>query len=112
MGLLSGILLTCVVVGIVGFLLRELLGDSAGAALQKYTRASPGDTRDPVIGGVGHVLEGKEGAEFMKVRVGGERWNANFIDGHGLVVGTEVTVTAVNGLVLDVEECSVAEADD
>lgn len=105
MEMLSGLLLVCVVLAIIGFLLREVMGEGAGAAFRKYAQASPEELDDPLVGEVGQVVEYKEGAELMKVRIRGERWSANLVDGQGLVAGTEVKVTAVNGLVLDVEPC-------
>ena len=105
MEMLSGLLLICVVLGIIGFLLREFMGERAGEAFKKYAQASPEELEDPLVGEVGQVVEYKEGAELMKVRIRGERWSANLVDGQGLPAGTEVTVTAVNGLVLDVEAC-------
>ena len=104
MEVLSGILLTCVVLGIVGYLLREVLGEEAGAIFKRYAQAAPEDIEDPLVGEIGQIVEYKEGAELMKVRIRGERWSASLIDGHGLPAGAEVRVTAVNGLVLDVEE--------
>jgi len=83
---------------------REGLGDGAGAVLKKYTQASPDDIDDPLVGQIGQVVEYKQGAELMKVRIRGERWNASLIDGQGLPVGAEVKVKSVKGLVLDVEE--------
>lgn len=105
MEVLSGILLVCVVLGILGYLLREVIGEGAGAALRKYAQASPEAIEDPLVGQTGQVLENTEGAELMKVRIRGERWSANLIADRGLPAGTEVKVTAVNGLILDVEEC-------
>lgn len=104
MEVLSGILLTCVVLGIIGYLLREVLGEEAGAVFKRYAQAAPEEIEDPLVGEIGQVVEYKEGAELMKVRIRGERWSANLIDGRGLPTGAEVRVTAVNGLVLDVEE--------
>lgn len=104
MEVLSGILLTCVVLGIAGYLLREFLGEEAGAVFRKYAQAEPEDIEDPLVGETGQIIEYEEGAELMKVRIRGERWSANLIDGRGLAPGTPVRVTAVNGLMLDVEE--------
>lgn len=101
MEVISGILLTCVVISIIGFLLYESVFESA--VFRKYTQVLPEDVKDPLIGEIGHVVENKEGAELMKVRIRGERWNASLIDGRGLPTNTIVRVTAVNGLILNVE---------
>lgn len=104
MEVLSGILLACVVLGIIGYLLSQVIGEGAGAVLRKYAEVSPQDIEDPLVGQIGRVVENTAGAELMRVRIRGERWNASLIDGQPLPVGTEVRVTAVNGLTLDVEE--------
>ena len=105
MEVLSGILLTGVILGIIGYLLREALGDQAGDVFRKYAETSPEAINDNMVGEIAQVVDFKDGAEHMKVRIRGERWNANLISGRGLVAGSEVRVIAVNGLVLDVEEC-------
>ena len=104
MEVLSGILLACVVLGIIGYLVSQVVGEGAGAVFRKYAEVSPEDIEDPLVGQIGQVVENTAGAELMRVRIHGERWNASLIDGRPLPVGTEVRVTAVNGLVLDVEE--------
>jgi membrane-bound ClpP family serine protease len=105
MEVLSGILLTGVILGIFGYLLREALGEQAGAIFSRYGEASPVEINDSLVGDIAQVVEFKEGAELLRVRIRGERWNANLIAGRGLPPGAEVRVIAVNGLVLDVEEC-------
>ena len=105
MEILSGILLACVVLAIIGYLISQVVGEGAGAVFRKYAQVSPEDIDDPLVGQIGQVAENTAGAELMRVRIGGERWNASLIDGRPLPVGTEVRVTAVNGLTLDVEEC-------
>ena len=101
MEVISGVLLTCVVFLIIGFLLYESICESA--VFRKYAQVLPDNINDPLVGEIGQVIENKEGAELMKVRIRGERWNANLIDGHGLPTSTVVRVTAVNGLILNVE---------
>lgn len=101
MEVISGVLLICVVISIIGFLLYESICESA--VFRKYAQVLPADTNDPLIGEIGQVVENKEGVELMKVRIRGERWNANLIDGRGLPANTVVRVTAVNGLILNVE---------
>ena len=105
MEVLSGILLTGVILGIIGYLLREALGGQAGETIRRYAETSPEAINDNMVGEIAQVVDFKDGAEHMKVRIRGERWNANLIGGRGLAVGAEVRVMAVNGLVLDVEEC-------
>jgi len=105
MEILSGILLTGVILGIIGYLLREALGDQAGEVFRRYAETSPEEINNNMVGEIAQVVDIKDGAEHMKVRIRGERWNANLIAGRGLKAGAEVRVIAVNGLVLDVEEC-------
>ena len=105
MEVVSGILLAGVILGIIGYLLREALGDQAGAVFRRYAETSPKEINDNMVGEIAQVVDFKDGAEHMKVRIRGERWNANLIGGRGLAAGAEVRVMAVNGLVLDVEEC-------
>ena len=100
----SGVLLTCVVLGIVAVLLREVVGDRAVSAVRKYLAGSAADVRDPLIGRGGTVVE--SAGETMRVRIEGERWSANRSRGAVFPAGTRVRVTAVNGWVLDVEEDS------
>jgi len=100
---ISGILLVCVVLGIVGFLVNEAAGDKAGAWLRRYKEQSSTEPQDSLVGHVGRVIANDDDAEFTKVRVGMERWNARCDDGEKLAVGDEVEVIAVTGLVLDVK---------
>ena len=106
MELLSGLLLTLVIVAIVAFVGRELIIDDSGGVPKK----SPGDSSAvdaPMLGKRGTVVN--SGGELLRVRIEGERWSANPVAGAALPAGTPVRVTAVNGLVLDVEE--VADED-
>ena len=107
MELFSGLLLTLVVLAIVGFVARELITEDSGGALQKYLGDSPA-VEAPMLGKRG-IVENSTG-ELLRVRIEGERWSANPIADAVLPAGTPVRVTAVNGLVLDVEE--VADGDD
>ena len=84
MEVLSGILLTGVILGIIGYLLREALGDQAGDVFRKYAETSPEAINDNMVGEIAQVVDFKDGAEHMKVRIRGERWNANLIGGRGL----------------------------
>ena len=107
MELFSGLLLTLVVLAIVGFVARELITEDSGGALKKYLGDSPAADA-PMLGKRG-IVENNTG-ELLRVRIEGERWSANPIADTVLPSGTPVRVTAVNGLVLDVEE--VAGEDD
>lgn len=107
MELFSGLLLTLVVLAIVGFVARELIAEDSGGALRKYLGDSPAADA-PMLGKRG-IVENNTG-ELLRVRIEGERWSANPIADTILPAGTPVRVTAVNGLVLDVEE--VAGEDD
>ena len=107
MELFSGLLLTLVVLAIVGFVARELIAEGSGGALRKYLGDSPAADA-PMLGKRG-IVENNTG-ELLRVRIEGERWSANPIADTILPAGTPVRVTAVNGLVLDVEE--VAGEDD
>ena len=101
MELFSGLLLTLVVLAIVGFVARELISENSGGALKKYRGDSPA-VDSPMLGKRG-IVENNTG-ELLRVRIEGERWSANPIADTVLSAGTPVRVTAVNGLVLDVEQ--------
>ena len=68
--------------------MKQYVGDSAPDEL-------------PMLGKRGTVMD--VSGEFMRVRIEGERWRANPVDGTILPAGTPIRVIAVNGLVLDVE---------
>jgi membrane protein implicated in regulation of membrane protease activity len=107
MDLLSGILLTGVVLFVVVLLIKELFGESAASLLASHPEKPFKPVSERLIGAVGKVVDNTESDDgLIKVRIGIERWNArlNSADGRPLPVGAEVRVTAVNGLVLDVEE--------
>lgn len=103
MELFSGLLLTLVVLAIVGFVARELITEDSGGALRKYLGDSP--AADAPMPGKRGIVENNTG-ELLRVRIEGERWSANPIADTILPAGTPVRVTAVNGLVLDVEEAA------
>ena len=103
MALFSGILLVCVVLGITGFLINEAAGDKVGAWLRRYKQSSSTEPQDSLVGHVGRVIANDDDAEFTKVRVGMERWNARSDGGEKLAVGDEVEVIGMSGLVLDVK---------
>lgn len=101
MELLSGLLLTLVVLAILGFVARELITEDSGGALRKFLGDSPA-VEAPMLGKRG-IVENDTG-ELLRVRIEGERWSANAIADTVMPAGTPVRVTAVNGLVLDVEQ--------
>ena len=107
MELFSGLLLTLVVLGILAYVARELITEDSGGALKKYLGDSPA-VEAPMLGKRGTV-ESTRG-ELLRVRIEGERWSANPIADTVLPAGTPIRVTAVNGLVLDVEK--VVETDE
>ena len=107
MELFSGLLLTLVVLAILAYVGRELIIEDSGGALKKYLGDSPA-VEAPMLGKRG-IVENDTG-ELLRVRIEGERWSANPIVDTVLPAGTPIRVTAVNGLVLEVEQ--VVEEDD
>ena len=107
MNVLSGILLAALVLFMVGFLLKEIFGDRVAKLLAGRARPPAKSINDHLIGAVGKVVDDtvREGGH-VRVRIGIERWSAKLksTDGRTLPVGAEVKVTAVTGLVLEVEE--------
>jgi membrane protein implicated in regulation of membrane protease activity len=106
MDLLTGLLLTGVIIWIGYIVVRELFDESISEGLAKYFRRSENPVHDSLVGSIGKVVEISEGdGDQLKVRIGIELWNAR-LSGEGqqqLVAGTGVKVTAVNGMLLDVE---------
>ena len=101
MELFSGLLLTLVVLAILAYVARELITQDSGETLKKYLGDSPA-VQAPMLGKRG-IVENNTG-ELLRVRIEGERWRANPIADTVLPAGTPIRVTAVNGLVLDVEQ--------
>ena len=101
MELFSGLLLTLVVIAILALVGRELIIDDSGGVLKKYLGDSPA-VDAPMLGKRG-IVENNTG-ELLRVRIEGERWRANSHAGIAFPVGTPIRVTAVNGLVLEVEQ--------
>ncbi len=110
---LSGLLLTAVVLAIVYFVARELLGDERSGnrnARQFFTHAlerlSGGDTKpvnEHLIGSVGQVISHSTDVERpMRVRLGAESWPArlNSAEENPVPVGNAVEVVAVDGAIL------------
>ncbi len=107
MELLSGLLLTLVVLAILAFVARELVTDYAGGSTGTDLGDTP-PTDAPMLGKLGTVLE-NSGAR-LRVRIEGERWSATPAAGAELPPGASVRVTAVSGLVLEVEPTSAENA--
>lgn len=106
MELFSGLLLTFVVIAILAYVARELIaGDGGGVT--KHLRESP-STDAPMLGKRGTVLDNT--GKLLRVRIEGERWSANPVAGAVLPAGTPIRVTAVDGLVLEVDPIA-AEGD-
>ena len=111
MDLLSGLLLTGIIVWIIAIVIRELFDESISAGLTRYFRKAPHPVQDSLVGSIGKVIETPaDGAEQLRVRVGIEIWSARLgsSDQRTLSVGSEVRVTAVDGMILDVEKYAVA----
>ena len=104
MDLLSGILLAAVTLFAVGFLIKETIGDKLVAMLkERPERTPPKAVNEYLIGSAGTIVENTGGDDApMKVKIGIERWNAKpaSADNDSLQVGTEIEVTAIDGLVL------------
>ncbi len=105
MDLLSGLLLAAVVLVTLGLFIRELVADRLAAGF-KDRRARPAKAvNEYLVGATGTVVEhaADENAP-LKIRIGIERWSATTAthNDHAPEVGSEVEVTAVNGLVLTV----------
>lgn len=101
MELFSGLLLTLVVIGIIGFVARELISADDGRAIKKYLGDSSA-VDAPMLGKRGTVLDNT--GELLSIRIEGEHWSANPQAGAAFPIGTPIRVTAVNGLVLEVEQ--------
>lgn len=100
MELFSGLLLTVVVLAILAYVARELIAEDGGGVVRKYLGDSPA-TDAPMLGRRGTVVD--DTGDVLRVRIEGERWRANPVAGAVLPAGTPIRVTAVNGLVLEVE---------
>ena len=108
MELISGLLLTLVVLGIIGVVGRELMVEGSGPSMKKYLGDST-PTDLPMLGKRGTVEESP--GDLMRVRIEGERWSASPVGGTVLPAGTPIRVIAVNGLVLEVEAVIEEERD-
>lgn len=104
MELFSGLLLTVVVLAILAYVVRELIAGDGGGVTGKYLGGSTA-TDSPMLGRRGTVVGGA--GDGLRVRIEGERWRANPVVGAVLPAGTPVRVTAVDGLVLEVEPIAV-----
>jgi membrane protein implicated in regulation of membrane protease activity len=107
MDLLSGLLLIGVVLWIIYFVVRGLFDESISSGLARYFRASSDPVGGNLVGSIGKVVGISDGSvDLLRVRVGAEFWRARLqaADPRQLPIGTEVKITAVNGLILTVEE--------
>jgi membrane protein implicated in regulation of membrane protease activity len=105
MELISGIVLAVVVLAIAVYLIKELFGDKLGAVVTEYKQKPVRSPNHHLVGSVGTVISVPRGEEeFLRVRIGIERWNARASADQPLSMGATVRVTAVDGLVLHVEE--------
>ncbi len=110
MNFLSGLLLTGVVVAIVYFIVKEVFWERIAASFARQSNKPAEPAGDYLLGSIGKVVESTaDGA--LNVRIGMERWRARLTsnDDRDLPVGSAVKITAINGLVLDVEEHSEIE---
>ena len=105
MDLLSGLLLTGIVLWIMTIVIRELFDETFSAGLTRYFRSARHPAEDTLVGSIGKVIEvSEEGDSALRIRVGIEIWNARLPSSDQMPsVGAEVRVTAVDGTVLDVE---------
>ena len=110
MDVLSGLLLTGIVLWIMTIVIRELFDESISAGLTRYFRSAPHPVEDTLVGSIGKIIEvSGEGDSALRIRIGIEIWNARLrSSGQTPAVGAEVRVTAVDGTVLDVEEYAPA----
>jgi len=106
MNLLSGLLLTGVVLFILGFVLWELFRDRAAEVYARRSQASAKGVNEHLIGSIGRVIEGaEEESGLLRVRIGTENWSARLrtSDADQPPLGAEVKITGVDGLVLQIE---------
>ncbi len=105
MDFLSGLLLAAVLLVILGLFIRELVADRLATGFKSHKERPAKAVNDHLVGAAGMVVDhiGDENAP-LKVRIGIERWNARTANDSDSApeVGTEVEVTAVDGLVLTV----------
>ena len=105
MDFVSGLLLAAVVLFIIGFFIRETVGDGLVNVFKARREAPVRAVNEYLVGATGTVVEHvDDDTAPLKVRIGIERWNARASteDDGPLEVGAEVEVTAVSGLVLTV----------
>ena len=107
MDLLTGLLLMSVIIWIAYIVVLGLLDESITEALAKYFRSTENHVESSLVGSVGRIVDVDSGEnDQFKVRIGIELWSAKLgTEGAQLLsIGTNVRVTAVNGMLLDVEE--------
>ncbi len=107
MDLLTGLLLTSVIIWVGYIVVLGLFDESIKETLAKYFRSAENPAENSLVGSVGRVVDVDSGErDQFKVRIGIELWNAKLrTEGAQLLsIGSNVRVTAVNGMLLDVEE--------
>lgn len=102
MDLLTGLVLTGALLFAIGYVVRELAGDSLASFFSEHTARTSEDPNKRLIGEVGEIVAtGTDGG--MRVRVGIERWHAQPAADEGtLPVGTKVRIAGVDGTTLHV----------
>ena len=111
MDLLTGFLLTGVVIWIGYIVIRALFDEPITAVSARYFRSAENPVESSLIGSIGKVVNIDSGEDdHFKVRIGIELWSAKLVseDAQQPSVGADVRVTAVNGMLLDVEEHAAA----
>ena len=105
MDFLSGLLLAAVVLVTLGLFIRELVGDRLATGSKSRQESPAKAVNEYLVGETGTVVEHADDENApLKVRIGIERWNARTANDSDSApeVGTEIEVTAVDGLVLTV----------
>lgn len=109
--LLSGLVLTAVALLVVGYLIKEIFGPTLKSLVKEHRALPPAGVNDHLIGAVGRVVADGKRAGEMRVRVGGEGWNARLSSAgsDALPIGTQVVVKAVVGNLLEVDPYSAPQ---
>ena len=109
MDLLTGLLLIGVIIWITRIVILELFDSFIPESFAKYSRTTKNPIDRSLIGSVGRVvgINSNDSTKF-KIRIGIELWNAKFASKTAQTppIGTMVRVTAVNGMLLDIERHS------
>jgi len=109
MDLLTGLLLIGVIIWITRIVILELFDSFIPESFAKYSRTTKNPIDRSLIGSVGRVVGiNSNDSTKCKIRIGIELWNAKFASKTAQTppIGTMVRVTAVNGMLLDIERHS------